>query len=224
MSPRLVDLSHPIEHGVITYKGLPAPAVCDYLSREASRENYAAGTEFHIGRITMVANTGTYVDSPFHRYAEGVDVAGLDLAALTALEGTVVRATGRTERAIGPEMFAASNVAGRAVLVHTGWARHWGTEPYFDGHPYLTAASAEHLRDSGAVLVGIDSLNIDATDGGERPVHTLLLGAGIPIVEHLRGLEQLPPDGFEFSAVPAPVRGLGSFPVRAYARLPSPAA
>jgi kynurenine formamidase len=215
----LVDLSHTIEEGMETYRPLPGPVIEDHLSREASRAHYAPGTEFHIGRITMVANTGTYLDAPFHRFADGQDVAALDLAALADLEGVLVRVAGSAERAIGPEAFAGLELRDRAVLVHTGWDRHWRTEAYFSGHPFLTEAAAEHLRDAGAALVGIDSLNIDDTEDGRRPVHTALLAAGIPVVEHLTGLEQLPLSGFRFSAVPAPVRGMGTFPVRAFATL-----
>ena len=216
---RLIDLSHVVEAGMITYRGLPAPVVCDYLSHEASRERYAEGTEFHIGRIEMVGNTGTYVDSPFHRFADGKDLAELDLASLADLPGLVVRVAGMQGRAIGRDAFDSLDVRGKAVLVHTGWAEHWGTDRYFEDHPFLTEVAARHLRDEGAALVGIDSLNIDDTADGRRPVHTILLGAGIPIVEHLRGLEQLPASGFRFSAVPVKVRGMGSFPVRAYARV-----
>lgn len=218
-APRLIDLSHTIEAGMVTYRGLPAPLICDYLSRRASRERYAPGTEFHIGRIDMVANTGTYLDSPFHRFADGPDVSELDLASLTDLPGVVVRVEGREGRAIGPEALTAHEVRSRAVLVHTGWAAHWRMDRYFEGHPFLTEDAAVFLRDHGAVLVGIDSYNIDDTEDLRRPVHTILLGAGIPIVEHMRGLEQLPDVGFRFSAVPAKVKGLGSFPVRAYARV-----
>jgi len=212
----LIDLSHTVEHGLVTLKGYPAPIICDYLSREASRGVYAEGTEFHIGRIDMIANTGTYVDSPFHRFADGRDLSELPLEWLAELEGVVVRAAGRG-RAIGPEAFAGVEVAGRAVLVHTGHAAHWGTDAYFEGHPFLTRAAAELLRDAGARLVGIDSLNIDDTDDGARPVHTVLLGAEIPICEHMRGLEELPDDGFCFYAVPVKVKGFGTFPVRAFA-------
>lgn len=219
MSARFVDLSHTVEHGMVTYKGLPAPVVCDYLSRESSRERYAQGTEFHIGQVTMVGNTGTYLDSPFHRFAGGCDVAGLELAALACLEGVVVRVAGNAPRAIDENAFDGVELSGRAVLVHTGWDRHWRSERYFENHPHLTAAAAERLLDAGAKLVGIDSLNIDDTSGGERPVHTILLGAGIPIVEHLCRLDRLPDRGFEFTAVPPGMRGMGSFPVRAYARL-----
>jgi kynurenine formamidase len=221
---RLVDLSHTVESGMITYPGLPGPVVCDFLSREASRARYAEGTEFQIGRIDMVANTGTYVDSPFHRFADGVDLAGLELDSLAHLPGLVIRAVGVTERAIGRGAFLGADVRGRAVLVHTGWAAHWRTDRYFDGHPFLTGDAARHLRDEGAALVGIDSLNIDDTGDGHRPVHTVLLGAGIPIVEHLRGLEQLPATGFRFSAVPVKVKGMGTFPVRAHALLDAAAA
>ena len=216
-SRRLIDLSHVVEHGTVTLKGFPAPIICDYLSREASRAIYAEGTEFHIGRIDMIANTGTYVDAPFHRYADGKDVSELPLEWVADLEGVVVRATERAGRGIGAEAFAGLDVAGKAVLVHTGHAAHWGTDAYFGGHPFLTRAAAEHLRDAGARLVGIDSLNIDDTDDGARPVHTVLLGAEIPVAEHLRGLEQLPDGGFRFYAVPVKVKGFGTFPVRAFA-------
>lgn len=216
---RLVDLSHPIEHGMETYRGLPGPVIEDHLSREASRSHYAPGTEFHIGRISMVANTGTYLDAPSHRFADGADVGALDLPRLADLPGVVVRVTGAAERAIPVSAFAAHELQGRAVLVHTGWDRHWRTDAYFAGHPFLTSEAAARLRDAGVALVGIDSLNIDDTEDGARPAHTTLLAAGIPIVEHLRGLEQLPPGGFRFTAVPAPVRGMGTFPVRAFAAI-----
>jgi arylformamidase len=216
---RHIDLSHTIEDGMITYKGLPAPIICDFLSREQSRATYAEGTEFQIGKIELVANTGTYLDSPFHRYADGHDLSELDLAALANLDAVLVRVTGATERAIGHTAFAALDVRGRAVLVHTGWARHWRTDQYFEGHPFLTEDAASYLRDAGAVLVGIDSYNIDDTADLHRPTHSILLGAEIPIVEHLRGLEQLPIEGFRFTAVPVKVKGMGTFPVRAYATL-----
>ena len=213
----IVDLSHTIEHGMITYRGLPAPIVCDFLSRDASRAHYAHGTEFQIGHIAMCSNTGTYVDVPFHRYADGEDLADVGVARLADLPGVIVRVTGMSGRAIDREAFMASDVAGKAVLVHTGWAEHWRTDRYFEGHPHLTAAAAEYLVAQGAKLVGIDSLNIDDTSGGERPVHTTLLGAGVPIVEHLRGLEALPESGFRFTAAPPKVRGMGTFTVRAFA-------
>lgn len=214
---RFVDLSHTIHDGMVTYKGLPAPLICDHLSREQSRALYAPGTEFQIGRIDMVANTGTYIDAPFHRCADGVDVAGLPLDRIAGLEGTVVRVSDTTERAIDWAHFAAVEVRDRAVLVSTGWDRHWGTDRYFEGHPFLTEAAANHLRERGAALVGIDSLNIDDTGGNTRPVHTILLGAGIPIVEHLTCLDSLPANGFRFTAVPPKVHSMGTFPVRAHA-------
>ena len=211
---RLIELNHVIEAGMVTYKGLPGPAICDFLSRPDSRALYAAGTEFQIGRIDMVANTGTYLDTPFHRYADGADLADMPLDAVTALPGLVVRAHGP---AIGADAFAGVDVAGRAVLVHTGWDRHWRTAAYFSDHPFLTAGAAVFLRDAGVALVGIDSHNIDDTAGNTRPVHTILLGAGIPICEHLTNLAALPDDGFRFSAPPPRVRGMGTFPVRAHA-------
>ena len=215
----VVDLSHTVENGMITYKGLPGPVVGDYLSREQSRGRYAPGTEFHIAKIEMVANTGTYLDSPFHRFADGGDLAALALDRLAGVEGVLVRAAAGGGRAIDARAFTGLDVRGRAVLVHTGWDAHWRTDRYFEGHPFLTEEAAAHLVNGGAALVGIDSLNIDDTDDLRRPVHTLLLGAGIPIVEHLRGLDQLPDAGFRFSAVPVKMKGCGSFPVRAYAEL-----
>lgn len=216
---RKIDLSHIVEDGMMTYKGLPAPIVCDHMSREQSHAHYAQGTEFQIGKVTLVANTGTYIDAPYHRYADGKDVAGFDLDEVADLDGVVVRVLGMSGRAIDHRVFLPVDVVGKAVLVHTGWDRHWRTDPYFEGHPFLTASAAEYLRDAGARLVGIDSLNIDDTAGGERPVHSALLREGIPIVEHLCGLGQLPTSGFRFSAVPVKIKGMGTFPVRAYATL-----
>ncbi len=216
---RIVDLSHTVADGTVTYRGLPAPVITDHLTREASRDVYEPGTEFQIGRIEMVSNTGTYIDTPFHRFDGGYDLAGLDASRAADLPGTVVRVTGAAGRAIGWEHFAAVPVMGRAVLVETGWSRHWGTEGYFDGHPHLTADAAAYLRDHGAALVGIDSLNIDDTSTGARPVHTTLLEAGIPVVEHLAGLDALPAEGFRFTALPPKVAGMGTFPVRAFAVL-----
>jgi arylformamidase len=215
---RLVDLSHPIEHGMITYPGLPGPVVSDFLGREASRGQYAGGTTFHIARVRMVANTGTYLDAPFHRFAHGKDVAGLPLAGLADLEGVVVDGGGQG-RSVDADRFAGSRLAGRAVLVRTGWDAHWRTPRYFEGHPFLTRAAAEALAAAGPALVGIDSLNIDDTGDGVRPAHTLLLSAGIPILEHLCNLGALGGSAFRLHAVPAPFLGLGSFPVRAYAVL-----
>lgn len=216
-SRRFIDVSHPVEHGLITYKGLPAPIICDYMSREQSRRHYAEGTEFHIGKIEMVANTGTYIDAPFHRFDKGEDLSDLTLLSLADLEGVVIRTQGRSGRAIDRMAFENLDVLGKAVLFHTGWDAHWRTEQYFEGHPFLTRDAAKYLSRAGVALVGIDSLNIDDTADGSRPAHTILLGAGIPIVEHLRGLEHLPDRGFKFFAVPVKVKGLGSFPVRAFA-------
>jgi arylformamidase len=214
---QLIDLSHVIEDGMVTYKGLPAPIICDFLSREASRKIYSPGTEFQMGRIDMAANTGTYMDTPFHRYADGADLAAVPLEPIANLPGTVVRVLGMAGRAIDWTHFAACEVKGCAVLVHTGWDRNWRTDAYFEGHPFLTQAAAEYLRDQGATLVGIDSLNIDDTSGGERPVHSTLLGADIQIVEHMTGLGALPLTGFRFFATPPKVKGMGTFPVRAHA-------
>jgi arylformamidase len=216
---RFIDLSHTIESGMITYRGLPAPLICDHLSREQSRNNYAPGTEFQIGRIEMVSNTGTYLDTPFHRFADGIDLSGLALESIAALPGVIGRIGASDNRAIDRAQFGAVEVRGRAVLVNTGWDRHWRTDRYFEGFPFLTEQAAIHLRDAGAVLVGIDSHNIDDTTGGTRPVHTTLLRAGIPIVEHMTNLGALPLRGFRFTAVPPKVSGMGTFPVRAHARL-----
>jgi arylformamidase len=214
--PRLIDLSHVVESGMITYRGLPAPLVCDFLSREESRRHYAEGTEFHIGKIEMVANTGTYLDAPFHRYADGKDLSELPLEKIANLESVVVRWDKIRDRAVGRAAFAGLSVAGKAVLVHTGWSRHWRTDQYFEGHPFLTREAAEWLREHGAALVGIDSLNIDDTADLTRPVHSVLLAAEIPVVEHLRGLEELPDGPVRFSAVPVKVKAMGTFPVRAF--------
>ena len=219
MTRRFVDLSHEIEHGMITYPGLPAPAIADWLSRDASRTRYAPGTTFQIGKIELLANTGTYVDAPFHRYDGGKDVADYPLEALAGLDGVVVRATERAGRALDVELFRRVDVRNKAVLVHTGWDAYWRTERYGSGHPFITRAAAEHLAAAGAALVGIDSLNIDDAADGARPAHSILLGVGIPIVEHLCGLGALPEGGFQFFAVPPRVKGMGSFPVRAFAAL-----
>jgi len=217
VSRRLVELSHTIHHGLVTYPGLPAPEISDHLSREAAVAKYAPGVTFQIGRISLVANTGTYLDSPWHRYAEGKDLSGLPLEALVDLEGVLLRATGTGRRAIDVLELAPLEVRGKAVLLHTGWDVHFGTPQYAKEAPYLTEAGAAWLVEHGAALVGIDSINIDDAGDAARPAHSRLLAAGIPIVEHLRELEQLPATGFRFSAAPPRIQGLGTFPVRAYA-------
>ena len=213
---RLVDLSHAIEHGMVTYKGLPGPHICDFWTREQSAEFYDDGSTFQIGRIDMVANTGTYLDAPFHRFEDGDDLAALALERVAILPGIKVTCA---ELAVGPQVFAELDVSGRAVLVETGWSRHWGSEAYYSDHPFLAAASAELLVARGAALVGIDSHNIDDTRGKSRPVHTALLGAGILVCEHMANLAALPPSGFTFHAVPPKVVGMGTFPVRAFAEV-----
>jgi arylformamidase len=220
-SPVFIDLSHVIKPGLVTYKGLPAPHICDYLSREASRQHYEGDTEFQIGKIEMVGNTGTYLDSPFHRFAHGKDLAQLTLEGLVDLPGLVVRAPFGRGLAVDVEHLRplADLIGGRAVLIDTGWDQHWDTPAYYDQHPFLTAAAAEFLRTAGAKLVGIDSHNIDDTRARSRPVHTILLGAEIPIVEHLCHLAALPDTGFTFSAVPPKIEGMGTFPVRALAKV-----
>ena len=210
-----VDISHTVEHGMITYKGLPAPVISDFLTREDSRTHYAEDTEFHIGKIDMVANTGTYIDSPFHRYARGKDLAGLELSTLANVGGIVIHSS---DRAITEQVLAGVDVQGKAVLFHTGWDQHWRTETYANGeHPFLTEGAATYLAKGGAAIVGIDSYNIDSTTDGKRPAHSILLGHDIPVVEHLCGLGELPDSGFKFFAVPVKVRQFGTFPVRAFA-------
>jgi kynurenine formamidase len=216
LSP-FVDLSHTIEDGLVTYKGLPAPIICDYLSREKSREFYEEGTEFQIGRIEMVSNTGTYIDCPFHRYEHGKDTSQVALDAFANLDAIVIRADHRESLVVDAGRFAEKEIRNRAVLVHTGWDIHWNSEAYFHEHPYLTEDAAQYLRATGARLVGIDSVNIDDTRGKSRPVHSCLLGADILIVEHLCKLDELPDEGFRFSAVPPKFKGVGTFPVRAMA-------
>jgi arylformamidase len=213
----IVDLSHVIEAGMTTFKGLPGPVICDFWEREASASHYDDGSTFQIGRIDMVANTGTYVDAPFHRFADGRDLGALKLEQLADLEGVVIRRPFEHGLATDVEHLRHADVRGKAVLVHTGWDRHWRTEAYFSDHPFLTAQAAAWLVEQGAAFVGIDSHNIDDTRTRSRPVHTALLRAGIPIGEHLTGLQQLPARGFRFHAVPPKVSGMGTFPVRAYA-------
>ena len=220
---QLIELSHTIEHGLITYKGLPAPVICDFLSREQSKQHYAPGTEFQIGKIEMVANTGTYLDSPFHRYKDGRDLSQLELTSLADLDGLLVTAKSKEQRARSEGLRAIDatalngiDVKGKAVLVETGWDAHWKTDQYFEGHPFLTKDAALLLADEGAALVGIDSYNIDDTADLSRPAHSILLGAGIPVVEHMCNLGQLPLNGFKFFAVPVKVKGMGTFPVRAF--------
>jgi kynurenine formamidase len=218
---RYVDLSHTIHHGLITFKGLPGPLICDYLSREASRKNYEGGTEFQIGRIDMVSNTGTYIDCPFHRYPDGKDMNETALERFVNLPSVVVRVNHRTRIEVRASDFENVDVRGRAVLVDTGWSDHWNTEKYYENHSFLTGEAAELLRDRGAVLVGIDSHNIDDTrTRNSRPVHSTLLRKEILIVEHLRGLDQLPTRDFTFTAVPPKFKGVGTFPVRAFAQVP----
>lgn len=217
--PSYIDLSHVIYDGLVTYKGLPAPIICDYLSREASRERYAPGTEFQIGKIEMVTNTGTYVDCPFHRYEDGKDLSEVALESFVDIEGIVIRAEDRKGMSIDASFFKDKELRGRAVLVHTGWDKHWTTDQYFEGHPFLTEDAAVYLRQSGVKLVGIDSFNIDDVRGGSRPVHSTLLRAEIIIAEHLCNLSKVPDEGFTFTAVPPKFKGAGTFPVRAFARL-----
>lgn len=213
-----IDLSHIIYDGLVTYKGLPAPIICDYLSREDSRGRYASGTEFQIGKIEMVTNTGTYVDCPFHRYEDGKDLSEVALKDFADLEGIVIRADYRKGLAITEESFKGKELRGRAVLVHTGWDEYWATDKYYENHPFLTEDAAIYLKQCGVKLVGIDSMNIDDTRGNARPVHSILLRDEILIAEHLCNLANVPDESFTFSAVPPKFKGAGTFPVRAYVK------
>lgn len=215
----LIDLSHTIEDGLITYKGLPAPIVCDYLSRENSKQIYEEGTEFQIGKIEMVTNTGTYLDCPFHRFENGKDLSEIGLEHLTDLEAIVIRVPFTETLEITENQLKNYEIRNRAVLIHTGWDSHWNTEKYYENHPYLTEGAARYLKDCDVKLVGIDSHNIDCTSGKSRPVHTILLGAEILIVEHLCNLSLVPTAGFTFSTIPPKLKGVGTFPVRAMAKL-----
>jgi len=217
---RLVELSHVIRAGMITYPGLPGPEITPYLTREASRQHYAADTAFAIDRLTMVGNTGTYLDAPYHRYPGGADLSGVPLAGTADLPTVVVRVTDAPQPGVDVGALAAVDVRGMAVLLHTGDDARFGSPGYAEGRHFLTRAGAAWLADHEAALVGIDALNIDDTADGERPAHSLLLAAGIPVVEHLTGLGQLPPTGALFTATPLRVEGMGTIPVRAFARLP----
>ena len=219
MSNTIIDLSHTIENGLITYKGLPAPIICDYLSREQSRNVYEQGTEFQIGKIEMVANTGTYIDCPFHRYETGKDFAALPAQLFTDIEAIKISVPYDQQKAIDASYFTNVKLTNKAVLVYTGWSEHWGTDTYFENHSYLTEDAAIFLRDQGVRLVGIDSHNIDDTAKKSRPVHSTLLAQEIFIVEHLTNLDELPPDGFRFTALPPKLKGMGTFPVRAIAKV-----
>jgi len=218
----VVDLSHTISDGLVTYPGLPAPVITPHLTREASSKSYAPGTQFAMDIITMIGNTGTYLDSPFHRYEGGTDLAGLDLATLVDQSAEVFHLQDSSERGIPASVFFDRDVRGKAVLLHTGFDVNFGTPAYAKDAPFLTAEGTRYLVEQGVTAVGIDSLNIDNTDqdaAGERPAHTLLLDAGIHVIEHLTNLGALPASGSRFSAVPPKVVGFGTFPVRAYATL-----
>lgn len=221
---RVIDLSHPIEAGMVTYPGLPAPTITPFLTREASRERYAPGTEFAMDTLTMIGNTGTYLDAPAHRYADGADLAGLDLGTLVGLPAEVFHlrdAWTAEQRGIRAATLADRDLRGAAVLLDTGWSRHFGTPQYAEGSPFLTGDGARFLVDSGVRLVGIDAINIDDIEsGGERPAHSILLAAGVHVVEHLTGLDAVPSRGARFTAAPPAIRGFATFPVRAFATVP----
>lgn len=216
---QLIDLSHTITDGMITYKGLPAPIICDYLSREDSLKNYGNGASFQIGKIEMVSNTGTYIDCPFHRYENGKDLSEFGLGSFVDLPAVKVQVSHKESLSVDISAFVGLDLKGKGVLIQTDWSDYWGTDAYFENHAFLSEEAAEFLKDSGVVLVGIDSHNIDDTRTNTRPIHTLLLGAEILIVEHMTNLAQLPSSGFTFSAVPPKIKGMGTFPVRAFAKI-----
>jgi kynurenine formamidase len=214
---KYIDLSHTIEEGVTSYKGLPAPIICDYFSREESKAFYEEGTTFQIGKIEMVSNTGTYLDTPFHRFENGHDLSEILIAQTADIEAIIIKVSFHKTLSIGPEYFKELDLENKALLVHTGWAEHWKTDAYYTGNPFLTKEAAEYLVSQKVKLVGIDSHNIDDTSGKSRPVHTTLLQNEILIVEHLCNLESIPADiSFRFSATPPKVKGMGTFPVRAF--------
>ena len=215
---RYVDLSHEIHHEMITYKGLPAPLICDYLSREDSRPYYDGKTTFQIAKVEMVGNTGTYIDCPLHRYHDGKDFCEYFVSDLADLPGLKVHQPFDRHLAVDVDLFQDLDVKGKAILIHTGWSKFWRKEQYFENHPYLTADAAAYLKENQVKMVGIDSHNIDDTRSDTRPVHSILLGADIPIVEHMSQLHLIPNQGFFFSAVPPKISGIGSFPVRAFAK------
>jgi arylformamidase len=217
---RLVELNHVIRAGLTTYPGLPGPVITPYQTRRASRQHYALGTEFAIDKLTLVGNTGTYLDAPYHRYPDGADLSAISLEQTVDLPAVVVRVAGAPQQGIDVGALAALDVHAAAVLLHTGDDARFGTPAYSQNRHFLTRAGASWLVAHGAALVGIDALNIDDTADAERPAHSLLLAAGIPLVEHLTGLGQLPPTGARFTALPLRIEATGTIPVRAFARLP----
>lgn len=212
-----IDLSHVISDGMVTYPGLPTPVIGTHLSREAAEALYEPGTTFQIGQIEICTNTGTYLDVPFHRYADGHDLTGLSLDRVAGVEAICIDRRGEIDITLTPDELV--DCAGKAVLVLTGHAEKWGSDDYFRGHPHLTEEAAHRLVEAGVACVGIDTFNIDDTEGDARPVHTVLLRAEIPIVEHMTNLDQLPRSGFTFTAVPPKIEGAGTFTVRAFATL-----
>jgi kynurenine formamidase len=224
---RFVELGHVIRAGMITYPGLPGPTISPHLTRAASREHYAPGTEFEIGTISMIGNTGTYLDSPYHRFADGKDLSAIPLSSTVDLPAVVVhiqeqRLAIDVPTLTAPDVLTSADVRGAAVLLRTGDDARFGTPEYAQASHFLTGEAAQWLVDQGAALVGIDAVNIDDIADMARPAHTRLLAAGIPVVEHLTGLNQLPRTGARFTAVPLRIEGFGTIPVRAFARLPVP--
>lgn len=213
--PRFIEVSHPIDAGMKTYPGLPEPRAETLLDYEPSRQHYGDQAEFFIASLHLCGNTGTYVDSPCHRFRGAADLARLPLDRLAHLPVAVVDATDYSNRGIGPDVFRGLDLRARAVLIRTEWSRHWRTDAYFDPHPFLTAGACDRLLDAGAVFVGIDSLNIDDIQNHARPAHTKLLGAGVPVCEHMTNLAAASAGGY-LHAVPIAWKGGASFPVRAY--------
>ncbi len=216
---RLVDLSHTIDDGMPVYPGIPAPVIGAILDHDSSRQRYEGKAEFLLGTFELPGNTGTYLDAPFHRYRDGDDLASVSLDRIASVPALVVDAPAEYRPVeVGLDEEAAR---GRAVLVRTGWDRRWGTEAYWEPGPYFSKNGVERLAGLAPVLVGVDFANVDDTGDMSRPAHTILLAAGVIIVEHLTGLDALPHSGFTFSAVPPPIVRGASFPVRAFAEVPS---
>ena len=216
----IVDLSHPIRPDMQTYPGLDPPQLRTVISRSVSARRLDGGVAFEIEALTLVGNTGTYLDAPFHYHADRADIAELPLQRLVNVPIVMIRAVGLI--AVHAELFGdPSRLWGAAVLVHTGWSRHWGTPRYLEfDNPYITADAVDQLIAANPAVVGIDSLNIDNPNDPRRPAHTGLLAADIPIIEHLTNLNAVPDQNARLIALPAPIKGMASFPVRAVAVRP----
>ncbi|MFI5341541.1 MAG: cyclase family protein [Candidatus Methylomirabilales bacterium] len=215
---KFVELNHVLEDGMKAYPGLPSPKIGAFLDHEASRSHYDERAEFYLGRVDMVCNLGTYLDSPYHRHRDRADLSQIPLEKVARVPGVVLDAAASPDRSIALDC-SASQLCGRAALIRTGWDRRWGTDAYWEPGPYLAASFVDLLIRARAILVGVDFWNVDNTEDPSRPAHTRLLAEGILIVEHLCNLSALPRTGFQFSAVPLRIARGASFPVRAFAEM-----